>query len=507
MHGHRADLRLSLALATLASGRNTSDESEPTERATLDAERFDLQVRLFAPEHDLEGLARVRVANISATALDVLRFYLHPELRLVSVCDPAGRTLDYETELFSTYWSATRSLTEIRVRHPLGPRASTTLEFRYQGWLNPSAIRAVHGGGLSDSFYGLRPEVVFFRSLAYTLWFPLPQCGLEGFNDLASYRLELDIPSRLRPLAFGSLLSETVEEGRNRSAWETYRPVSLVDPCLFLDQWVDVGSEGFRLYCHDDAQSKQAAAVFAPVGEALLAFFRRHYAAGLVTPDAPFILAELNLPMGAFAGQNNVGLSQDAFVAILTADRDGRYGRFQWLGHEMVQEHVATLVDTTAKGQAIICDGFALYFHLPCLWELFGTEFEQWDLQRRWNRYEEGLDTGRNAYGPVPPHVPLADITLLTYPPYKDVWLTSDKLQIILHRLQRHIVGDAAFLKAFSEYLREHREKPATLDAFRAALEKESGLDLREFFHRWFHTTERLPPEWKPLAFGPGNDG
>jgi len=468
-------------------------------QVSLDAQHFDLRMRLLSQDHDVEGLARVTITNTGDTVLRRLNFYLHPELQMRAIRDSDGKDLRFQVKLISTLFSITGNLLDITISRHLEPGASETLAFEYVGWLNPSGVTAAYQDAYSDSFYGIRPDVVFLRALTSTLWFPSPQYDLGGMNDLASYRLELDIPERFQPLAFGMLVSERVENGRNRSVWETYRPVSLLDPCLFLDRWTVEEAGSFRLYYHENSQSRQAAKIYTEVGEAFLRFFCSHYSAGLEIRDAPVRFAELNLPMGAYVGQNVIGLSQNAFAGILTADQGKRYALFSWLGHEMVHEYIRTQVAMEAKGQAVIWDGFALYFHLPCMWELFGTEFEKWDLLSRWRRYEDGLDTGRNDRGAVPRHVPLADIAIgEEYSTYKDLWLTSDKLQIILHRLQRHIVGDAAFMRAFSEYLGQHRQQPATLNDFRAALEEESGIDLKDFFHRWFYTIERLPEEWKP---------
>jgi hypothetical protein len=468
-----------------------------TALAALDAESFDLHLRLFTPEHDVEGRARVTVRNTGPGALSELRFFLHPELRLRSVTDSTGRDLTFAIELIAAPFSITLSAFQVTVSRQLEPGAAATLEFAYDGWLNPSGIRAARDESYSDSFLGVRADVAFLRSVGYTFWFPSPHADYAGLNDLADYRLELDIPDRFRPIAFGVLLSEQTADGRNVSVWQTRRPINLLAPCIFLDKWVVTETGTLRLCYHGDPQSKEAARAYAKVAEPLLAFFRGHYSAGLAIPDAPMAFAELNIPMGAYAAPGVVGLSRDGFLEILTADQETQYGLFSWLGHEMVHEYVLTPTDLAAKGQAIIQDGFALYCHLPGLWRVLGEEFEQWDLRRRWRSYEEGLDTGRLSGTPVPPHVPLAEITLEQYyAGYKDFWLTDDKLQIILHRLQRHVVGDKAFLRGFARYLEQHRQTPATLDAFRTALEEASGLDLRDFFHRWFCTTERLPDAW-----------
>jgi aminopeptidase N len=80
---------------------------------------------------------------------------------------------------------------------------------------------------------------------------------------------------------------------------------------------------------------------------------------------------------------------------------------------------------------------------------------------------------------------------------YKDRFLSADKAQIILWKLME-LTGEESFFNGYRDYLAEHREKPATLEALQVSLENASGMDLDDFFHRWFFTSERLTAKWKP---------
>ena len=56
----------------------------------------------------------------------------------------------------------------------------------------------------------------------------------------------------------------------------------------------------------------------------------------------------------------------------------------------------------------------------------------------------------------------------------------------VLHMLRSRL-GDEAFFKGLRDYYNAHKEANATTDDLRAALEKSSGKDLKEFFTRWVY--------------------
>ncbi|MCA1640472.1 MAG: hypothetical protein LC785_00500 [Acidobacteria bacterium] len=56
----------------------------------------------------------------------------------------------------------------------------------------------------------------------------------------------------------------------------------------------------------------------------------------------------------------------------------------------------------------------------------------------------------------------------------------------ILHTLRSQL-GDAAFFRGIRAYYRAHKDGNATTEDLRAALERASGRDLREFFARWVY--------------------
>jgi aminopeptidase N len=56
----------------------------------------------------------------------------------------------------------------------------------------------------------------------------------------------------------------------------------------------------------------------------------------------------------------------------------------------------------------------------------------------------------------------------------------------VLHML-RSSLGDEAFFRGIRDYYSSHKNSTATSEDLRAALEKASGRDLKEFFARWIY--------------------
>ncbi|MFL6230077.1 MAG: M1 family metallopeptidase [Pyrinomonadaceae bacterium] len=71
----------------------------------------------------------------------------------------------------------------------------------------------------------------------------------------------------------------------------------------------------------------------------------------------------------------------------------------------------------------------------------------------------------------------------------------------VLHMLRARL-GDDAFFRGIRDYYHAHKDANATTEDLRAALERASGKDLREFFARWVygsgHPAYRADWEWRP---------
>jgi aminopeptidase N len=77
----------------------------------------------------------------------------------------------------------------------------------------------------------------------------------------------------------------------------------------------------------------------------------------------------------------------------------------------------------------------------------------------------------------------------------------------VLHMLRAEL-GDAIFFRGVRAYYRAHLNRTARTEDFRAALERASGKNLREFFTRWVYASGHPQYEaawvWREHAAGRG---
>ncbi|MBV9209731.1 MAG: M1 family peptidase, partial [Acidobacteria bacterium] len=73
----------------------------------------------------------------------------------------------------------------------------------------------------------------------------------------------------------------------------------------------------------------------------------------------------------------------------------------------------------------------------------------------------------------------------------------------VLHML-RGMLGDKAFFEGIRDYYNSHRNSTATTEDLRAALEKSSGVSLKDFFARWVYASghPRYEATWRWIPPG-----
>jgi aminopeptidase N len=71
----------------------------------------------------------------------------------------------------------------------------------------------------------------------------------------------------------------------------------------------------------------------------------------------------------------------------------------------------------------------------------------------------------------------------------------------------RGLLGDKAFFAGLRDYYQQHRDQTATTEDLRAALEKSSGMNLKDFFTRWIYQSghPRYEATWKWRTPGGGD--
>jgi aminopeptidase N len=144
--------------------------------------------------------------------------------------------------------------------------------------------------------------------------------------------------------------------------------------------------------------------------------------------------------------------------------------------HEIAHQWFGDSVTETTWADLWLSEGFATYFAGLFIEQFDGREEFRAYMQRQAETYFVFEREHR---------IPLHD----TETPELFALLNGNNYQKgawVLHML-RGMMGDTVFARGIREYYSAHKEGNATTEDLRAALEKASGMDLKEFFTRWVY--------------------
>lgn len=222
---------------------------------------------------------------------------------------------------------------------------------------------------------------------------------------------------------------------------------------------------------------------------------------------APYPYEKLALIVGAtrFGGMENS--SAIVFPGNLFSERQNpqplsqrfniRRGLEAVTAHEIAHQWFGDSVTESTWADLWLSEGFATYFA--------GLFIEQYDGQEAFRDYMKrdaqtyfNYESGRRA--PIHDTETENLFDLLNPNNYeKGAW--------VLHML-RGMLGDASFFKGIRAYYLAHAGQTATTEDLRAALEKASGKDLKEFFARWVygsgHPVYEVSWSWRGMKRGRG---
>jgi aminopeptidase N len=203
---------------------------------------------------------------------------------------------------------------------------------------------------------------------------------------------------------------------------------------------------------------------------------------------APYPYEKLALIVGAtrFGGMENSSAIVFASNLFNTRyDSQPLYERFkirrgllEVTAHEIAHQWFGDSVSIKTWSDLWLSEGFATYFAGLFIERYEGKEAFSDYMQRAAERY---FDYEQRRSAPIYDAETTDLMKLLNANNYqKGAW--------VLHML-RGMMGDAAFFKGIRAYYLAHEHKTASTEDLRAALEKSSGIKLREFFARWVYAS------------------
>jgi aminopeptidase N len=222
---------------------------------------------------------------------------------------------------------------------------------------------------------------------------------------------------------------------------------------------------------------------------------------------APFPYEKLALIVGAtrFGGMENssaIVFSGNLFNTPVDAEPLSR--RFnirrslvEVTAHELAHQWFGDSVSIKTWADLWLSEGFADYFA-----GLFIERYEGKDAFRDYMRLaaEKYFNYARSRRAPVY-DTETENLSKLLNPN------TYEKGAWVLHMLRARL-GDAAFFKGIRAFYLRHEHKAASTEDLRAAMEKASGVNLKEFFARWVyasgHPHYEISWSWQSLRRGRG---
>lgn len=216
---------------------------------------------------------------------------------------------------------------------------------------------------------------------------------------------------------------------------------------------------------------------------------------------APYPYEKLALIVGAtrFGGMENSGAI--VFTSNLFASRNGAQPissvfniprrTVNLISHEIAHQWFGDSVTESTWADLWLSEGFATYFAGLFLQKTEGEKAFQDYMKQTAETYFRYARSNRT---PIFDNETENLNRLLNANNYqKGAW--------VLHML-RSILGDEAFFRGIRAYYRSHKNSTASTEDLRIALERASGIDLRQFFKSWVygagHPHYQFSWQWDP---------
>lgn len=293
----------------------------------------------------------------------------------------------------------------------------------------------------------------------------------------ATLRLALDVPAELEAIAVGRPEGrEELPDGRARYRFNLDKPYSsyLFGFAVGRFQHAEGKSGDVALrYFSPTLTQDELARVFRQTPE-MLAFFAQR--AGVPYPLDAY--TQVLLPDGPAQEMAGLSVMSDQYGRSVLDDPREDY----LVAHELAHEWWGNLVTCRTWSDFWLHEGMATFMVAAFKEHFWGRDEYEREIGIARIRYQNALAKGERR--------PLVDTH----------WKTSDEMggpmtyshgALVLHLLRREL-GDASFWAGLREFTRAGAGSSVDSEAFRAAMEKASGRDLRRFFAQWVYGA---PPE------------
>jgi hypothetical protein len=423
----------------------------------------DYQIEAILSPHDHKIAARARVKITALDDLNIATFQLHNDLRLTKVADASGRPLTADR-------SPQDSSVRVSLSNTVPKDQSTILTFEYSGVLESADDSPVPGLKLNS----INDDTCY---LLYTGdWFPVNAYGVDRFSATIS----VTVPAHMMVIGSGTITAgkEPKIQGAAAGNGPTKTFVLKYDKASFpgtiiAGSFGDYSSSeaGVDLHLYFKPLHKDLASAYADTAIKEFTYFITVYG-----PPSSNVLRVVELP------DDTVPSAWAPELAALSSRGITPKTNYRLLANALAHQWWGVGVSPGSRNEWWVEDGFARYSEARYIESAAG----EGGLQEA----VKDMSVGALAYDTVP--LSSAGKLDLFSPEFQS--LVTDKGAMVLHML-RWVIGDQKFDQAMRDFYTQFQGKGATVDDFRAVVEKDYGEKLTWFFSQWLDSTGA--PEFK----------
>jgi aminopeptidase N len=419
-------------------------ERQP-QAARFEVTKYSIDARLFPATHMLK--AHTRVDFVPQVDLTSVSFELNSNLRVATVADTSGRSLQFQQEGLTL---------SVQPLNPFTAGKTSSITFDYSGSLASADNSPVEGLKLAY----VAPEGSYL--LYAGRWFPV-----SGYRtDRFAATMRVTVPSDEVVIASGKPSSPVRETGQVTYTFQYDQPSfpGTVIAGKYIAQPSATAGADITLYLKEGHQNYGAS--YGETAAKILAFYSDKFGP---LPSSHLSIAEVE--DGTVGGYSAPGL-----VAIASRGFSNPVN-YQLLAHEISHQWWRCLVSPASANDAILDEGLATYSAALYAEDTAGeSEFET---------VMGDTVVGALTHEEVAPVSQAGQLHEFT-PEYQSI--VFQKGAMVFHML-RWVVGDDAFFKALRNMTQQYAFKSISTEEFQKLTEKASSQDLTYFFAQWVNST------------------
>ena len=213
---------------------------------TLKTTRYDLDWKLDFEKAMLTGACRIAVKNAANDDATIVPLLLYKMMTVHSV-EGANRqelTFDQRNVFFDDVDSMEVNYVEITLPTPLAKNKTTTLDIRYDGFLQGYVETGMlyTQDRISRDFTILRPDCYTYPEVGYPNRAVNRKAGLQAFD----YAITVTVPEGLTAVNGGRLTGMGTNEGRSVFTFQNIRPAWRMD--VTVSKYADFTSGNNKVY-------------------------------------------------------------------------------------------------------------------------------------------------------------------------------------------------------------------------------------------------------------------